>query len=232
MMALVNPRLFYPGLVFLLALFISPVWAQPDAEKIQEIKNELKAHVVLSGEFKQIRRLQGFSRPIESTGIFVYWQGRGLYWETQRPFFQASTFIQDGVIDWRQSDGASPTLIDDNPVLRNMSAIIVPLVGGDLEKLESTFNARWAFDAAGWSIVLDPTSFMVEKAISGIKVSGEVFIRNLAITTPGNDATEIDFLNIKVADSPNYQQCEYFQVSGSERCNAIPKTMGPVPTSK
>jgi len=232
MMSLVSPRFFYVALVCLLALFMPIVWAQSDAEKIQEIKSQLKAHVVLSGEFKQTRRLQGFSRAIESTGIFTYWQGRGLYWETQRPFFQASTFIQDGVIDWRQSDGLSPALIDDNPVLRKMSAIIVPLVGGDLEKLDSTFNAKWAFDEAGWSIVLDPASFMVEKAIGGIKVSGGEFIRDLAITTPDNDDTEIAFLNIKVADIPDHQQCEYFQVAGSELCNVIPKAVGLVPTNK
>ncbi|MCF6324789.1 MAG: outer membrane lipoprotein carrier protein LolA [Gammaproteobacteria bacterium] len=214
------------SIIFILLPGMSPVWAQAEADKIQEITNQLRSHVVLSGEFKQTRKLQGFSRSIESTGIFTYWQGRGLYWETQQPFFQASTFIQDGVIDWRKSDGLVRTLIDDNPVLKNISSIIVPLVGGDLAKLDSTFDSGWVFDDVGWSLMLDPDSFMVKKAIGGIVLSGGQFIRTLVISTPGNDTTEITFLNMTSADSPNRQQCDYFQVLDSDTCGDIPEAVG------
>jgi len=214
------------SIVFISLPAMSPVWAQAEADKIQQITSQLRSHVLLSGEFKQTRKLQGFSRSIESTGIFTYWQGRGLYWETQQPFFQASTFIQDGVIDWRKSDGLAGILIDDNPVLKNISSIIVPLVGGDLAKLDNTFDSSWVFDDAGWSMALDPDSFMVKKAIDRIEVSGGQFIRALVISTPGNDTTEITFLNMTSTDSPNRQQCEYFQVSDSDACGDVPETVG------
>jgi len=218
-------------LLFFMMFFAAVAGAQTDTEKwqqekIQKITNQLQQHTLLAGEFRQTRRLQGFSRAIESTGIFIYWQGHGLYWETRQPFFQASTFIQDGVIDWRQSDGFKSEVIDNNPILKNISSIIVPLVGGDLEKLERTFDASWDFGEKEWSITLEPVSFMISRAVSGIEVTGQQFIRNFVITTSGNDITAIDFFNITLADHPDYTQCRYFQRKGQAICDVTSNAVG------
>lgn len=209
-----------------LIILVPAAWALSSVEKsqqerVQEITRQLQGHVLLAGEFRQSRKLQGFSREIESAGVFIYWQDHGLYWETRKPFFQASTFLQGGVIDWRQSDDMPSGSLDGSPVLKNISAIIVPIVGGDLEKLGENFNARWIVGPDNWSVTLDPASFIISKAISEIRITGLQFIDHLAITTSGNDVTEINFFNIVTSSSPNLVQCLYFQEAGSDICDAI-----------
>ncbi len=41
---------------------------------------------VLRGQFVQSRQIEGFKRPVESSGDFVVARNRGLVWHTVKPF--------------------------------------------------------------------------------------------------------------------------------------------------
>jgi len=200
------------------------VWAGPNSERLQQQKIEkitkhLQSHILLSGEFKQVRRLQGFSRPIESTGIFIYWRDHGLYWETRRPFFQAVTFMPEGMIDWQLPNGAESRKTNNNFMLNKVSSILMSLVGGDLQKINRSFKASWNVRANAWSITLTPVLPMIARTLADIQIAGQQYIHQLIVTTSGNDMSRIYFSHISSADMPDQIQCGHFQDADQHMCN-------------
>lgn len=216
-------------LIFLLMPFFSEVWAVPNSgkehqEKIQEIIQQLQNNALLTGDFEQVRKLQGFTRSIKSTGNFIYWRDHGLYWETKWPFPHASTFMQNGVIDWQQSTGIGPEINSSNPILNKISSILISLIGGDIQTINRSFRADWTFSENNWSLKLDPVELMISRAITDIQIAGQQFVKNIVVTTAGNDITEITFLKIISKETPDQLQCSYFKSTDIDACVEPPKT--------
>lgn len=203
------------AVTLLLALLTSAAHAQTDSGQI--IKR-LQQHSLVAGRFTQTRELQGLSRPITSSGKFIFWRHHGLYWETLSPFYQATTFTDDELISWLSPRGPAAKAAPDDRVQRHVSRILLALFAADMSTIDKLFDSRWTVDEAGWSLELTPANAAVGKVIDRAWLRGEQQLRQLRIATRNGDVSTIRFEDVMAPAALEPSRCARFNRQATLRC--------------
>lgn len=189
--------------------------------KVQKVVSQLNSHILIAGSFTQTRALRGISRPLVTTGRFVYWKGHGLYWEIQKPFFQASTFTADTIINWESQGVVREMNGKENPVQRRISQVVLAALAARVDELDNYFTITWDIGASSWSSELNAAGPMVKKHISQIIMAGTDHVQKLSVRTPADDRTDVEFNNVSYSAGPSQVQCQYFYRTGAQQCTSI-----------
>jgi len=175
-------------------------------------------HQVIKGRFEQLRHLTGIPRPIRSSGRFIYWRDHGLYWETQKPIAQASTFTADAIIHWQATSRSPQVEQNSSPIQQQVSRILLAVFGGDIQSLESLFDSHGQSESKAeikqWTVELIPTMDAVKQVVEKISLSGEDYIQRLSLNASNGDSTQIQFSTIRVLSHPG-DDCRYFENDAS-----------------
>ncbi|WP_370980103.1 outer membrane lipoprotein carrier protein LolA [Agaribacterium sp. ZY112] len=159
------------------------------AVELPEAPNE----PVLSGSFQQQRLMQGFSRPMLSSGHFVFWRERGVLWQLELPFVKTTTYLSDETLSWTTEGQLIERKISDQ-IEKEVAAIIIALLGADYEHLQRRFILSYTEDAQVWSINLQPKDQLLAEYLESIDISGRDFIDTLSVHSSNGDTNVTSFV--------------------------------------
>ena len=80
--------------------------------------------------------------------------------------------------------------------MRMFSGVLFSLLAGDLAQLETLFDVDGAVRGNGWHVALKPRDPALAKAIAGITLDGDTYVRNITISEPGGDRSSIRFAEL------------------------------------
>ena len=205
--------------VLLLVLLMATQLVAADMLTRQAVQNNLTQYAFIKGEFKQERMLQGISRPIRSSGRFMIWRGHGIYWETNQPLFQATTFLGNRVYYW--PDENTPEIVKDGVLRINerISQLMLAFFTADFEQLERDFKADWQLGEKSWTVDLTPNGMFIGKAINRVSIQGEQHIERIDLKLATGDSTSIVLHVSATGDAPDGEsrtKIEPNDPSGSE----------------
>ena len=176
---------------FLLLIVAVPCLAVPG----DSIRERLARPAVLRGHFEQTRHLQGFRNPLVSKGDFIVARERGVLWETRNPF-PSTTVISKSRVLTRQPDGSTEIVFDKSrsPAAGVVNALLLALLGGDLDTLSKYFSAKETLlPEGGWRVELLPRSSGLAHVFERIVLQGDRYVRSVHLEEKGGDSTDIVF---------------------------------------
>jgi len=189
--------------------------ADNTTEISQQMAHKMRQHQVVTGRFEQQRQLTGIPIPIHSSGRFIFWRDYGLYWETQQPILQSSTFTPESIINWRSNGSMRTKDRSSSPIQKQISRILLAVFGGDTQSLDKYFSSHWHAELDPWTVDVTPTTTSIKKVIQNITLTGSNYINSLSVTGGNGDTTQIHFFGLKESVLPAANDCLYFDLDPS-----------------
>ena len=178
------------------ALLVLTLLAAP-GDLAAQVKAKLADAAVQKGSFEQSKQVKGFKRPLKSSGTYVVTRGKGVEWNTLKPFPSELVVTADEISS--KQGGAEVFRLDakTEPTVRLITQLLFSLLAGDLAALESQFIAKGEVGAERWSIVLEPKSDALKKVFTTISLEGDQQVRSVLLKEFSGDST-----TIQLAPSP------------------------------
>ena len=167
------------------------------------VRERLESVALLRGEFEQVKHVQGFRHPLRSSGIFVLAREHGVIWETREPFPSLVVASPEQVVAI-EGEGRRDVLVDGagTPGARAANALLLALIGGDIDALAARFELReTALPDGGWRLELLPRAAELKRALTRVTLSGDRHVREAAIEEVGGDRSEIRFSQLSSSPS-------------------------------
>jgi hypothetical protein len=183
-------------LAFLLACCAFSAMAA-DAEVT--VMQRLSKPEVLRATFVQSRQITGFKRPVESSGNLVVARGRGLLWNTQRPFASTLSITPDH-LRVANGTGQMETVLDARrePMLDVLNEVLQSVVIADVVALKARFDLRARLvGATDWELGLRPRDKALKDRFTIIELTGSHYVRKVRLVEKSGDVTTLVFDNHK-----------------------------------
>ncbi len=167
--------------------------ATGDADAATALVSRLRAEAVLRGTFTQSRQIQGFKRPVVSTGEFVVARDRGILWRTKTPFESTLAVSPDRlrVVNARQQAEVDLDARRE-PMLRTLNGLLQSVVVGDVAALRRQFEVDIKLTGSdGWEIGLVPREAVLKSRFSAIRMAGAAYVREVRLTERAGDVTTV-----------------------------------------
>ncbi len=152
---------------------------------------------VVRGRFVQRRHLAGLTRPLESSGKFVFARGSGIDWHTLQPF--DSQFLLTGSRITQRDEGGVSLQIEaaEQPALAVVSRVFFALFELDLDKLSQDFELYGeSVGNGGWVLGLKPRTDALGGVFRQAIVRGAAEVSRLTLEDGNGDASEIEFHDV------------------------------------
>jgi hypothetical protein len=153
---------------------------------------------VVRGRFVQRRHLAGLTRPLESSGTFVFARGSGIDWHTRQPF--DSQFLLTGSRITQRDEGGVSLQIDaaEQPALAVVARVFFALFELDLDALSQDFElyGEGAGEAA-WVLGLKPRTEALAGVFRQAQVRGASAVTRVTLEDGNGDASEIEFHEVQ-----------------------------------
>jgi hypothetical protein len=171
------------------AVFSKPAVAFSTIKPVSEAisSNVVRAH------FEQRKNIAGLSKPILSSGEFLYASDRGVYWHSTKPFDMTYLVTAKGVTRREEGQLDVELKADDHPAIRGFSTIFLAMFSGELGGLERSFEAHFSGDLSSWVIGLKATDPDVKRFIAAIVLSGGDAVQEVELYEGNGDSTLITF---------------------------------------
>ncbi len=192
---------------------VPAVKSSVDATKnlLAQVRQQVQDAAVVKGEFTQLKTIQGFKRPLKSSGDFVVAQGKGIAWQVRQPF--ASTLIvKPDSLQSRAADGsvAMQMRAQDEPVLRTINAMLFAVMAADLTQLSQYFEVSGQVQASGWKLHLVPRDAMLAQWLQAVDLSGQQFVQEVQLLEARGDRSQIFIRNQSAAQSLRAEDASLF----------------------
>lgn len=146
----------------------------------------------IRGKFVQQRHLAGLSKPLESSGTFLFAREAGIEWHTLVPFDSQFLLTESGIT---QRDEGGETLrieASDQPALTVVSRVFFALFSLDFTALSHDFEMRGARAATGWRLELTPRSEALRKVFRQAALTGDTAVQRVVLEEGSGDSSTID----------------------------------------
>lgn len=193
--------------MLLLSLLLCPVQnpleaaAAENAEsQVQALELSLKSLQaqlnveILRSSYTQERRLQGFDKPLKSTGTLLLCRSKGLALQQKTPFVSSMVFTQDKIIS---ATATTVEVIDAarQPQLYELSRLLQGLISADPALIESCFEWELQGTLSSWQLSLIPQKEPMSLVFSGLRLSGGQYVRELQLMDKQGDVTQLVLLD-------------------------------------
>ena len=141
--------------------------------------------------FEQEKTVSALSRTLHSEGQFWLQNEENLVWQLDHPVRAVTVISSSGV---RQYNSAGEIRMEDsNPVLNELSRVLLSLLKGNFESLQQVFDISLACadDGVYWEMELRPTGEQMVSLLSSIRLSGADSIEVLSFVEARGDATRL-----------------------------------------
>lgn len=171
------------------------------AAPVAKIQSMLAKPAVFCGNFEQTKRLEGFKKPLVSTGRFCVVAGKGVLWRTAQPFPSTLRLTRDEIVHVQGERVAMRLDAKQEPMVRTINNVLFALLAGDLTQLETMFDVDGSVRGDSWGVLLKAREPALAKAIGGVQIEGAAFVRNIVISEAGGDRTSIVFSDMVSGDA-------------------------------
>lgn len=167
--------------------------------------DDVKARVTLQhsqrGEFRQEKRIASLSKPLISSGTFVYQKDRGLLWRIAKPYESDATITGTQLI--QRVKGKTIVKVDaaTQPAYSAVSRIFMALVGSDWRALEQDFIITGRVDGKAWRLELVPKGGLFASFAKQLTLTGSSYLQKLEIAEKNGDSTIYEFTNVVPGDN-------------------------------
>jgi hypothetical protein len=167
-------------------------------EQLAAVRERLATSPVLRGEFEQEKALRGFRNPLRSQGTFLLAREQGIIWRTEEPFPSTVVLTPERIMS-RRPDGPLRIELEatDQPGLGAVHALLFALIGGDLDALQTQFDAEAVvLGDDGWRLSLVPRAGPTRRFVGHIELEGDAHVESVRIDEAGGDRTSIRFTDV------------------------------------
>ena len=179
-------------------LALGPGAAAAD-EALARIRALLDAQPRLRAEFDQTKRMAELERPVLARGRMLVWREAGVVWQIEQPVKMVVVLREDVTIQIDASGRRRVQRTNDDAVAARTGRILGALLNGDTATLGQWFDIAARIDAQQWSITLTPRRGARAAFLSSMQVSGDRYVRSVAIDEANGDSTQISFRNYRDA---------------------------------
>ena len=165
--------------------------------------DDVKARVTLKdaqrGEFRQEKRIANLSKPLISSGEFVYLKDQGLLWQIAKPYASDAVITNETLIQRVKGKTIARVEAKTQPGYSAVSRIFMALVGSDWAVLERDFTISGKVDGKNWQLELTPKGGLFASFANSLTLSGAATLKQLDITEKNGDSTHYTFSNVTAA---------------------------------
>ena len=178
----------------LAAILSSVISAVAYADLLSEVNSRLEKVQMVRAEFIQQKRIKALTRPLRSEGTFLYFAGKGVAWNTIRPF-PSQVVITPAGITQSQRNRITTSRGESNPAFARMTSLLLSLFKADQAALRRDFSLAIEGSPDAWTITLTPTDLMVSKVLATLSLRGADAVHSILMREASGDETEITFTN-------------------------------------
>lgn len=183
-----------------LVLCLLPAWAasaMAQADLAQTVRVRLQQPEWLRGDFTQTKQVQGFAKPLVSSGSFVAARGRGVVWRTVKPFAAELRLSQHEI---RATQEGRTTLRMDasrEPAVRVINTLMFSLLNGDVGQLADVFQLSGSAEGPTWQLSLTPKAGALQQVLKQVSLEGDGFVRRIRLHDALGDESLILLANLR-----------------------------------
>lgn len=174
---------------------------------LASINQVLQRHPIVVGNFVQTRLITGLSKPLVSSGDFVFLKSRGIYWHTLEPVEFETAFVNAESDDSGQQPKQTKPKQNTGPMQKKIGELLMSFLGGNLQNLERQFHLNLTESENSWQLSLLPKRKAVKKHLSELTIEGTDYIDEINIDSENSGTTTIRFNNIQHRAKLNGGQC-------------------------
>jgi outer membrane lipoprotein-sorting protein len=171
--------------------------AAQDDPLLARIAAGLSRPAVLRAEFTQTKTVAALTRPIVTSGRFVYARQQGVLWTIERPYRATYVLTEDGIKEV-DVQGVPVREGRPGPGLQHVSRIFRALLEPDFEALERYFTPSAKGDPSRWELTLLPRGAL-RQVFKTVRVRGGRFVEALVLEESNGDTMEIRFAAVREA---------------------------------
>ena len=176
------------GILLLLLTFTANA-----ADLMADVRARLGQPAVLRGEFEQSKQVVGFKKALLSKGDFLVARDRGVIWRTREPFAGVLKLTPNEIVATQGGALAFKLSANTEPTVRVINGVMFSLLNGDVAALAEQFKIEGVAEAKSWSLTLVPKQAAFAKIMTRIELSGDVYVRRIAMDEANGDRTVIQF---------------------------------------
>lgn len=182
---------------------------------LDEICAALTSSKVTSGDFIQEKISPKLSRPLVSSGNFIFC-GKGIVWAAQKPFKTSTVITENSIIQTGLNGKKQVIDGSSNEIFKSVAQTLSSLFTGNKSQLETYFTIQdFSSDSASWKMTLIPKDKTISAAIQQIALGGavknqEASLDSMKIVQSGSSSTNYILSNQIYAQELSDEQEDFF----------------------
>lgn len=187
-------------MVLAVVLLLAPlkIFAAPaDDAVLAGIAANLSRPAVLRSDFTQTKTVAAMTRPIVTSGKFVYAREQGILWRIEQPYRVTYALSEKGVVEV-DANGAVVRAVAQNQGLQHVSRIFRALFEADFAALGQYFVPTVVGSADRWELTLAPRG-PLRQVFKNVRVRGGRFVEAVNFDEANGDTMAIRFVSIREA---------------------------------
>ncbi|WP_373976317.1 outer membrane lipoprotein carrier protein LolA [Chitinibacter sp. SCUT-21] len=183
-----------------------------NAALLDDVKARVTFKDAQRGEFRQEKRIANLSKPLISSGSFVYVKDKGLLWQIAKPYASDAIITGDTLVQRVQGKTIVRVDAQSQPGYSAVSRIFMALVGSDWAVLERDFAISGKVDGKNWQLELKPKGGLFASFAKTLTLSGSNAISQLDIAEKNGDSTHYTFSNVSAAGALSSDETNKFSI--------------------
>ena len=165
-----------------------------------DVCKKLSENPNMTGDFVQEKNLKNSSRPMKSSGKFIF-SPDGLLWKTEKPF-PSSMVVTKKFIRQTNSKGVSNVQdISQDQIFSNISLMLTSIFNGNSQEILKVFDVKFSSSEKNWTALLTPKDAQIASVIKSLELSGifseYAVIQKMVMTELSESSTVYNLLNMK-----------------------------------
>ena len=175
------------------------------SQDLKTALDPLKPGQILKAEFIQKKVIKDIPKPLVSKGVVVIHSDKGLLWQTNTPFKQATFLNAEGIYSLQQSK-KTPLTKANATQAKKVSEILSKILSGDFDALDFFDIEDMESSDKKWKKRLIPKVEGIKNFLTSIDVVGSNHIHYVTLHRKNNDVETIEFSNHIIFKSDQMNQ--------------------------
>jgi hypothetical protein len=143
------------------------------ANDFDSVCASLAAHPIVKGRFEQTRFIASMDRRLVSSGTYLIAAGRGMIWNTLKPYPSTMAVGTNSRVQWRPGGKKTAVPVAGNQTFLRIAAIMDGVFSGKAGTLKENFTVSFkGLPGGAWEIGLVPRDETVASFAKRIRIAG------------------------------------------------------------
>jgi len=160
---------------------------QETMESFRTTCSALAAYPVVKGSFEQEKILNRLNRSLNSSGNFIIASGKGMVWDTVKPFPSALALGKDYLVQSRPGGERTVLSAAGNETFIRMAEVISAVFSGNISGLMENFKVFYSGAPSAWELGLLPLDKAINNFALRIVMKGDAVIKSITVYEQNGD---------------------------------------------